>query len=194
MVNDYARRGFVDARALRLPVIVVRPGAPNAALTGAWSTVVRDPLKGHDVTIPVPMDVRLPVASYQSVVAGMHTLLNDVPSDALGHDRTLMLPSLSLSPADMYAAAVTLADANSLPIGRASARAQETATRIVSNMGERAGAARAEALGIACDASAEAIVRAYAEDYVLDGRHEEVAVLPDATGVGGVPSRVSKDE
>jgi hypothetical protein len=48
MINDYARRGFVDARCLRLPVIVVRPGKPNAALTGAWSTVVREPLAGID--------------------------------------------------------------------------------------------------------------------------------------------------
>lgn len=39
MLNEYNRRGEVDARALRLPVIVVRPGRPNAALTGAWSTV-----------------------------------------------------------------------------------------------------------------------------------------------------------
>lgn len=27
-------------------MVVVRPGAPNAALTGAWSTVVREPLAG----------------------------------------------------------------------------------------------------------------------------------------------------
>ena len=49
MINDYARRGFVDARCLRLPVVVVRPGAPNAALTGAWSTVVREPLGQRSV-------------------------------------------------------------------------------------------------------------------------------------------------
>jgi hypothetical protein len=47
MINDYSRRGWVDARGLRLPVIVVRPGAPNAALTGAWSSVVREPLNGE---------------------------------------------------------------------------------------------------------------------------------------------------
>ena len=66
MINDYARRGFVDARALRLPVIVVRPGAPNAALTGAWSTVVRDTLAGGDATIPIPMDVKMLVRRVDS--------------------------------------------------------------------------------------------------------------------------------
>ena len=44
MLNDYSRRGAVDGRGLRLPVIAVRPGAPNAATTGAWSSVVREPL------------------------------------------------------------------------------------------------------------------------------------------------------
>ena len=38
MLNDYSRRGAVDGRGLRLPVIAVRPGAPNAATTGAWSS------------------------------------------------------------------------------------------------------------------------------------------------------------
>ena len=33
MLNDYSRRGWVDGRGLRLPVIAVRPGAPNAATT-----------------------------------------------------------------------------------------------------------------------------------------------------------------
>ena len=40
MLNDYSRRGAVDGRGLRLPVIAVRPGAPNAATTGAWSSVI----------------------------------------------------------------------------------------------------------------------------------------------------------
>ena len=88
-------RTQVDGRALRLPVIVVRPGAHNAALTGAWSTVVREPLNGKDCRVPVPLDVRMPVASYQVVVRAMDHLLNAVEPSVLGADRTLMLPSLS---------------------------------------------------------------------------------------------------
>ena len=56
MLNDASRRGWVDGRALRLPVVVVRPGAPNAALTGAWSSVVREPLAGRDYALPLPRD------------------------------------------------------------------------------------------------------------------------------------------
>jgi nucleoside-diphosphate-sugar epimerase len=170
MVNDYARRGFVDARCLRLPVIVVRPGAPNAALTGAWSSVVREPLNGEDVLIPIPMDVRLPVASYQSVVANLAHLLDEVDGEALGPDRTLMLPSLSASPRDLFDAAAALAAQHGLAMGSADAREQELATRIVRGMGERSDGRRAEALGCVRDESPASIVQAYAEDYVLGGR------------------------
>lgn len=167
MVNDYARREFVDARCLRLPVVVVRPGAPNAALTGAWSSVVREPLNGEDCSIPIPMDVRLPVASYQTVVANIAHLLDDVESSDLGADRNLMLPSLSASPRELYDAATALAEAEGIAVGAAKAKAQELATRIVTGMGERSNGSRAEALGCVRDESPESIVRAYAEDYVL---------------------------
>ena len=66
MLNDYSRRGAVDGRGLRLPVIAVRPGAPNAATTGAWSSVVREPLNNLACEIPIPADVQMPVASYQA--------------------------------------------------------------------------------------------------------------------------------
>ena len=53
-----ARRGFVDGRACRLPSVVVRAGAPNAATTGAYSSVVREPLAGLDCTSEIGPDVR----------------------------------------------------------------------------------------------------------------------------------------
>ena len=34
LLQDYSRRGFVDGRAVRLPTVIVRAGAPNAATTG----------------------------------------------------------------------------------------------------------------------------------------------------------------
>ena len=90
-------------------MIVVRPGAPNAALTTCWSSAVREPLKGEDTTIPIPGGVRLPVASYQMVCQAMEHALLDIDGEALGHDRTLTLPSLSLSPLELHQAAQKLA-------------------------------------------------------------------------------------
>uniref|UniRef100_A0A7S3B2G1 NAD-dependent epimerase/dehydratase domain-containing protein n=1 Tax=Haptolina ericina TaxID=156174 RepID=A0A7S3B2G1_9EUKA len=167
MINDYSRRGGVDARGLRLPVIVVRPGAPNAALTGAWSTVVREPLAGRNCTIPVPLDAKMPIASYQSVVQAMETLLNDVESEDLGPDRTLMLPSISASPRDLIVASAAAAEANGIQMGRVVEDISEVAARIVGGMGSRTDGSRALALGVKGDIDVESIVRAYMEDYVL---------------------------
>jgi len=185
MVNDYARRGFVDARCLRLPVVVVRPGAPNAALTGAWSGVVREPLNGEESLIPIPMGVKLPVASYQTVVGGIETLLNDVTTDALGDDKSVMLPSLSASPQDMYDAACKLAEEHGVALGEARARAQELPTRIVQGMAERSDGSRAMELGLPRDESADTIVAAYAADYVLG---EKPLAPPPSSDPQGPPS------
>lgn len=46
LLNDYTRKGFIDGRAGRLSSVIVRAGAPNAATTGAYSSVVREPLSG----------------------------------------------------------------------------------------------------------------------------------------------------
>ena len=121
------------------------------------------------------MDVKLPVASYQVVVRGLATVLDEVDGAAFGPDRTLMLPSVSLSCAELHAAALQLAGAHGLArVGAARAEAQEVATRIVSSMGERSDGSRAVALGIPRDEGAESIVRMYAEEWV---------VRPEARGV-----------
>lgn len=80
MLNEYSRRGFVDGRGLRLPVVVVRPGPPNAAATGAYSSVVRETLQGNDFACPLPMACRAPMTSYQVAVDNMWHLLSNVES------------------------------------------------------------------------------------------------------------------
>jgi len=169
MLNDYSRRGLVDGRALRLPVIVVRPGVPNAALTGAWSTVVREPLAGRPCAVPVPLDVRMPVASYQVVVRAMEVMLNDIDAGELGADRTLMLPSLSVSAQDLMDAARKLASEHSLPFAAVQEKVSPTAERVVRGMGSRTDGSRATMLGVVGDESADSIVLSYIHDYVLPG-------------------------
>ena len=172
MLNDYSRRGHVDARGLRLPVIVVRPGGPNAALTTCWSSVVREPLAGSPCTLPVPADRPLPVASYGAAVRGMAHMLLKVSASDLGADRTTQLPALSLSPRQLYDAAANLAKEASargggppLPFGQLIEAPQDVAVRVAGGMGATVDAARGLALGLSADASAESIVEDYARDY-----------------------------
>ena len=65
LLADYSRRGFLDGRGLRLPTICVRAGAPNAATTGCFSSVVRETLAGRDVVLPIGGDVVHAVAGAQ---------------------------------------------------------------------------------------------------------------------------------
>ena len=58
LLADYSRRGFVDGIALRLPTICVRPGAPNRAASGFFSSIIREPLNGREAVLPVSDDVR----------------------------------------------------------------------------------------------------------------------------------------
>lgn len=51
LMNDYSRRGFVDARSIRLPTIAIRPGKPNAATSSFVSSIIREPLQGKKLLI-----------------------------------------------------------------------------------------------------------------------------------------------
>ena len=41
LLADYTRRGFLDGVAIRLPTISVRPGKPNRAASGFFSSIIR---------------------------------------------------------------------------------------------------------------------------------------------------------
>jgi len=58
MLADYTRRGFIDGIGIRLPNIVVRPGKPNQAASGFFSSIIREPLNGEEATLPVDEGVR----------------------------------------------------------------------------------------------------------------------------------------
>jgi len=47
LLADYTRRGFVDGVGLRFPTICVRPGKPNKAASGFFSSIIREPLAGE---------------------------------------------------------------------------------------------------------------------------------------------------
>src|SRR5262249_20864976 len=63
LVGDYARKGFIDGRSVRLPTIVVRPGKPNAAASGFASGIIREPLAGAEAICPVDASTAMWVSS-----------------------------------------------------------------------------------------------------------------------------------
>lgn len=88
--------------------------------------------------------------------------LHDVSSDALGANRIVNLPGISVSVAEMVDALRTVG--GEAAVGRIRWERDEEIERIVGSWPAAWDVSRAKALGLSGDPSFEAIVRAYVED------------------------------
>ena len=163
LVADYARRGFVRGRPVRLMTVAVRPGKPNAAASGFLSGIIREPLAGLRATCPVPPDTPVALSSPRRTLQGI--LRAAAVSDQAWGSRTAMnLPALATSPRSMAAAmdrvagyaASDLIDWDDDPVIAAIVRSWPASVQ----------APRANALGLRPEASFDDIVREY-----LDGEN-----------------------
>jgi nucleoside-diphosphate-sugar epimerase len=158
LVADYTRRGFVDGRALRLPTISVRPGKPNLALSSFASGIIREPLNGEPAVCPVPADTVLWLLSPGTVVdCFIHA--HNVPGDKLGHDRSLILPGLAVSVAEMVAALARVAGPE--VAARVRWERDPKVERVASTWPGTLDDSRARALGFPVDTDFEDNIRQY---------------------------------
>ncbi|MCH8002674.1 MAG: NAD-dependent epimerase/dehydratase family protein [Proteobacteria bacterium] len=163
LINDYTRKGFIDGRAARLPTIVIRPGRPNLAASSFASGVFREPLNGAPCALPVKLDTVMPVLGYRSAVAGFIALHEAAP-EALGDDRTVNFPSLSVTVEEMIAALRRVAGNRHL--GEITHQPDPAIAAIVATWPVATEFARAGALGLPVEDSLDDIVRAYIEDFL----------------------------
>jgi nucleoside-diphosphate-sugar epimerase len=161
LVADYTRRGWVDGRVLRLPTVSVRPGKPNQAASSFASGIIREPLSGLEAICPVPPETRLWLLSPRRAVEAL-VLGHELPSSALGTVRSVNLPGLTVTVAEMIAALGRVAG----PAAAARVRFERDplVERIVSSWPAAWDTARARRLGFGGDADFDAVVRAYVED------------------------------
>lgn len=161
LVQEYSRRGFVDGLAVRLATVAIRPGRPNSALSSFVSGIVREPLAGIDSACPVPLDTRLWISSPGIVTANLIHAAG-VPSEALANARTLHLPGLSVTPAEMLAALEVVGG----PAARARVRHEpdDRVARVVCSWPGALDDARARGLGFSADADVQSVVRQYAAE------------------------------
>ena len=108
LVNDYGRRGFVDARAYRLPTICVRPGRPNRAASSFASGIIREPLQGIDADCPVAPETRMWLSSPRTAIENL-IRGHELEGTSLGLNRALSLPGLTVTVAEMVAALESVA-------------------------------------------------------------------------------------
>jgi nucleoside-diphosphate-sugar epimerase len=161
LVDDYSRKGFIDGRSLRLPTIIVRPGAPNMAASAFASSLVREPLMGRPYACPVPADTPLCVLSVRRVVDGfMNAAI--LSATHLGHTRAVQLPGLTLSVQDLLSALERVAGATVAQ--RVSFATQPEILKIVQGWPVRFTDTRSSALRFAADRSADAIITDFIND------------------------------
>jgi nucleoside-diphosphate-sugar epimerase len=159
LIDDYTRRGHIDGRALRLPGIVVRPPNSNGALSAFNSDLIREPVAGREVTIPISRGAGLWMMSVRQAAANLLHAASLAPA-ALGAQRTVNLPAVTVSAGEVIDALE---------------RAGVPAKRLVRHEVQPAIEAkfggftkdfhpdRARALGFTCDAGIAAIVADYIE-------------------------------
>jgi nucleoside-diphosphate-sugar epimerase len=161
LVNDWSRKGYIDGRVLRFPTIVIRPGRPNRAASTWASSIFREPLAGQETVCPVSRDTVMAILSPRRALAAIEQV-HDLPAARLGDDRSLLLPSISVTVAEMLAALERAGGAACL--ARIGWRPDPTVQKIVDGWPRALDAARARALGIAPDPDLDAIVAAFVED------------------------------
>jgi len=161
LVSDYSRKGYLDGRSLRLSTIVVRPGRPNRAASTWVSSIFREPLSGVEVACPVSRDAVMACLSPRRLVAAFERI-HDLPGERLGFNRSVLLPGISVSVAEMVEA---LRRAG----GDAAAKRirwepDPAIQKMVDGWPRAILAKRAASLGIEADADIDEIVRAFIED------------------------------
>jgi len=166
LLNDYSRKGFVDGVGIRLPTISIRPGKPNAAASGFFSNILREPLSGQEAVLPVSRDVRHWFASPRAAIGFlMHAA--ELDTAQLGWRRSLSAPGLSATVGEEIEALRRVAGDKAVALIR-----EVPDPRIISMVDgwpKNFATRRAEALGFRAEKTFDEIIRIHIEDE-LGGR------------------------
>ncbi|WP_269928208.1 D-erythronate dehydrogenase [Kocuria massiliensis] len=163
MVNEYSRKGFVDARICRLPTISVRPGKPNSAASSFASGIIREPLNGMPAECPVPHETRMWLSSPQAAVANLVRAL-EIPGDDLGSWRGMNIPGISVTVAEMLDALERVGGSEARDLVRD--RADPSVMDIVCSWPGDFSVDRMLTLGFVRDENFDDVVRQYRDEFL----------------------------
>ncbi len=167
LLADATRRGIIDGRALRLPIVVTRPAASNSSVSDRVAALLREPLAGRGVANPFRPDTPLCLVSAGAAVRALLTL-SDLPASALPAERVMNLPALSATVADILAAV-----RNRLPADASAGVAMPDAPdpvlqAVVDGWPRRFVSATASRLGLTADADLAALITDHLQDPEVD--------------------------
>lgn len=161
LLSDYSRRGFFDGIGIRLPTICIRPGAPNKAASGFFSSILREPLVGKEAVLPVDESARHWHASPRAAV---NFLIHAAQLDTalLGARRNLNMPGLSATVGEQIEALRRVAGEKAAGLIRREPDAM--IIEMVDGWAKDFDAARALSLGFAAETSFDEIIGIHIED------------------------------
>lgn len=161
LLSDYTRRGVLDGIGIRLPTICVRPGEPNLAASGFFSSIIREPLNGETAVLPVSPEVRHWFASPRAAVQFLLHAAT-LESRVIGQQRSLTMPGVSATVA-MQIDALRRAAGDDV-VSLIKSEPDEAIARMVAGWPRSFDAHRASALGFRAEENFDEIVRVYIDD------------------------------
>jgi nucleoside-diphosphate-sugar epimerase len=166
LLADYTRKRFFDGIGIRLPTISVRPGKPNRAASGFFSSIIREPLVGQEAVLPVSEEVRHWHASPRSAV-GFLIHAATIDGEPVGPRRTFSMPGVSCTVAEQIEALRRVAGNDAVRLVRR--EPDEKIARIVAGWPMDFDPRRALDFGFKAETTYDQIIRVHVEDE-LGGR------------------------
>lgn len=160
LVAEFSRKGYVDGRSVRLPIIAVRPGKANTATSSWASAIIREPLAGEDYVCPIAPSDRAFLLSPRRAIEGL-ILAHDTDAAPWGVDRAVMMAGLSCTPRQMVDALAQVAGPE--VAARVKWGSDPFIQAIVNSWPNEFSLEKATRLGFRKDPSVEAIIRDYIE-------------------------------
>ena len=158
LVADYARKGFIRGRNVRLMTVSVRPGKPNGAASSFLSGMIREPLAGLRASCPVPPETAVALSSPARTIEGLIRAAQ--ASDAeWGARSAVNLPALKTTVGEMAAALERVAGIATTAL--IDWTPDPVIQKIVTSWPAHINAARAGALGLLASESFDAIIDEY---------------------------------
>ena len=170
LVADYARKGFIRGRNVRLMTVSVRPGKPNGAASSFLSGMIREPLAGLRATCPVSPDTAVALSSPARAVEGLIRAA-EASDDDWGARTAINLPAITTTVGAMAAALEKLA--GEAVAGLIDWTPDPAIAHIVGSWPATIDAARARALGLQPDENFESIIA----DYMRENPSMQAAAL-----------------
>lgn len=158
LVADYARKGFIRGRNVRLMTVSVRPGKPNGAASSFLSGMIREPLAGVRAVCPVAPETPVALSSPGHTIKGLIRAAEASDKD-WGARTAINLPALKTTAGEMAAALARVAGPQVAAL--IDWQADPVIAKIVTSWPAHIQATRAAGLGLLPEKSFDDIIRAY---------------------------------